>query len=292
MSQTDLRIDPLTGAYVVVTPWRQHRPNLPDGMCPFCPGGLETPARYDVLRLPNRWPGLLNGCHEVILHSPDHDSSFPALGADRSARVVELWSARTAALGSRDDVGYVFIFENRGRIIGATIDHPHSQIMAVSEIPPIPRSELAKNECDLCPDPGEELLVTSTGGWRASVPWAPSWPYEMLISPRGHVADLPAAGPVLRAGLAAILVECLTRLEGLFGPGAPYMLWLHQRPAGGGEWPAAHLHLHLAPVLRAPGVRRHLAAAELGAGVFFDPVDPREAAAQLRSAHHAGAVAS
>ena len=40
MSDADLRIDPLTGAYVVVTPWRQQRPNRPGGLCPFCPGGL------------------------------------------------------------------------------------------------------------------------------------------------------------------------------------------------------------------------------------------------------------
>jgi len=105
----------------------------------------------------------------------------------------------------------------------------------------------------------------------------------MRIFPHTHVADLPAAGPQLRTELAAILVDCLARLEQFFGPGAPYMLWVHQRPADGRDWPAAHLHLHLAPVLRAPGVLRHLAAAELGAGVFFDPVDPHQAAAQLRS---------
>jgi UDPglucose--hexose-1-phosphate uridylyltransferase len=283
MSETDLRIDPLTGACVVVTPWRQHRPNLPDGLCPFCPGGLEAPRPYDVLHIPNRWPALPNGRHEVILHSPDHNSSFPALGGSRSARVVELWSARTAALGSREDVGYVFVFENRGRMIGATIDHPHSQIMAFSEIPPIPKSELSKSNCDLCKDPGDRLIVTRRSGWQASVPWAPSWPYEMLIYPRGHVADLPTAGPRLRTGLGLMLVDSLTRLERLLGRDAPYLLWIHQRPASGHDWPSAHLHLHLAPVLRAPGVRRHLAAAELGAGVFFDPVDPQEAAAQLRN---------
>jgi Galactose-1-phosphate uridylyltransferase len=77
MSETDLRIDPLTGACVVVTPWRQHRPNQPDGLCPFCPGGLEAPRPYEVLHIPNRWPALPNGCHEVVLHSPDHHASFP-----------------------------------------------------------------------------------------------------------------------------------------------------------------------------------------------------------------------
>ncbi len=53
---------------------------------------------------------------------------------------------------------------------------------------------------------------------------------------------------------------------------------------GRGAWPAAHLHLHLAPVLRGRGTIRHLAAAEFGAGVFFDPVDPPYAAARLRAA--------
>jgi UDPglucose--hexose-1-phosphate uridylyltransferase len=283
MSEADLRIDPLTGACVVVAPWRQQRPNLPGGLCPFCPGGLEAPGSYDVLHIPNRWPGLPNGCHEVILHSPDHDSSFPSLGEDASARVVELWSARTAVLGSREDVDYVFVFENRGRMIGTTIDHPHSQIMAFSEIPPIPKSELAKSNCDLCEDPDDGLLVVRRSGWLARVPWAPSWPYEMVISPRSHVADLPAAGRRLRTGLGVILVDSLTRLERFLGRDAAYMLWIHQRPTSEDDWPAAHLHLHLAPVLRAPGVRRHLAAAELGAGVFFDPVDPHEAAARLRS---------
>ena len=79
-----------------------------------------------------------------------------------------------------------------------------------------------------------------------------------------------------------MLVEALTRIERLLGRDTPYMLWIHQRPTDGSDWPGAHLHLHLMPARRAPGVARHLAAAEFGAGVFFDPVDPRHAAAQLR----------
>jgi UDPglucose--hexose-1-phosphate uridylyltransferase len=284
MTEPGLRVDPLTGAHVVVTPWRQHRPKLPEGPCPFCPGGLEAPGPYDVLCVQNRWPALPGGRHEVILHGPDHGCSFLSLGATGAARVVEMWSARTAALGARDDVGYVFVFENRGRATGATIDHPHSQILAFGVIPPLVALELARSTCDLCAGPGDRQVVADHPAWVAHVPWAPSWPYEMLISPRAHVADLPSAGAPARAQLGGVLVDCLTRLETLLGRGAPYMLWIHQRPADGREWPAAHLHLHLAPVLRAPGVIRHLASAELGAGVFLDPVDPREAAAQLRGA--------
>ena len=287
MTDAELRTDPLTGAQVVVTPWRQQRPNLPAGPCPFCPGGLEAPEPYDVRHIPNRWPALPDGRHEVILHTPEHESSFPALGEHRTARVVELWSARTAALGSRADTAYVFVFENHGRAIGATIDHPHSQVMAFAAIPPIPAAELSAGSCHLCQDPDDGLLVTSLAGWQAAVPWAPSWPYELLIYPLSHVGDLPSAGPELRAGLAAMLVDALTRMQRLLGGDGqqvPYMLWLHQRPNDGADHPAAHLHAHLAPTLRAPGLARHLAAAEYGAGVFFDSVDPHQAAARWRSA--------
>jgi UDPglucose--hexose-1-phosphate uridylyltransferase len=284
MSEPDLRIDPLTGAYVILTPWRQHRPILPEGQCPFCPGGVEAPESYDVRYIPNRWPGLPAGRHEVVLHSPEHDSSFQLMGCAGAVRVIELWSARTAVLGAREDVDYVFIFENRGRLIGATIDHPHSQIMAFSLIPPIPGAELSKEVCDLCNPPDKELIVTCHPDWVASVPWAPSWPYEIILSPRVHVADLPAAGPELRAGLGAILVDGVTRLEALFGYGTPYMIWIHQRPTDGNDWPTAHLHLHLVPTMRGPGTVRHLSSAELGAGILFNSVDPGQAAAQLREA--------
>ncbi len=284
MSDAELRIDPLTGTKVVVTPWRQRRPNLPEGPCPFCPGGLEAPEPYDVRFIANRWPALPDGRHEVVLHHPDHRSSFVTMGEVRAAQVVELWSTRTAALGARPDVAYVFVFENRGRAIGSTIEHPHSQVMAFDLIPPVPATELSAPTCYFCPEPGDGLLVARREGWRAAVPWAPSWPYELLLSPDRHVPDLPAAGPALRQGLAAMLVDTLTRLDGLLGPDTPYMLWIHQQPTDGAEHPAAHLHLHLAPALRAPGTRRHLAAAEFGAGIFFDPVDPHQAAAQWRAA--------
>ncbi len=284
MSEPQLRIDPLTGTWVIVTPWRQDRPNKPAGPCPFCPGGLEAPCPYDARCIANRWPALPDGRHEVVLHSPRHAATFPELGAAGTARVIELWSERTAQLGARDDVSYVFVFENRGQAIGATIDHPHSQILALGAVPPIPLAELGSARCELCLPPADGLVVARHPAWLARVPWAPSWPYEMVIAPRRHVPDLPAAGQTVRAELGLVLAECLTRMERVLGQAEPYLLWIHQRPAGGGDWPGAHLHLHLAPVLRSPGTIRHLAAAEFGAGVFFDPVDPPAAAAALRSA--------
>jgi UDPglucose--hexose-1-phosphate uridylyltransferase len=62
----------------------------------------------------------------------------------------------------------------------------------------------------------------------------------------------------------------------------PYMLWIHQRPTDGGDWPEARVLLTIAPQLRAPGTPRFVAAAELGGGILFNPVDPADAARSLR----------
>jgi UDPglucose--hexose-1-phosphate uridylyltransferase len=280
---TETRVDPLTGAVVVVTESRQDRPNLPSG-CPFCPGGLESPEPYDVRWFPNRWPPMDGERCEIILFSPDHDANLGGLGAAGVRRVVDLWSERTATLSERDDVKYVLLFENRGPAVGASIDHPHGQLYAFDHVPGGPQRELRAEHCALCAsvDAGDRL-VGAAGDWQACVPWGPTWPYELLLAPRSHIADLPTTPAASRDELALVLSDALVRLDQLFEAPMPYMLWVHQRPTDGNDWPAAHLHIHVAPVMRQPGVMRFTAAGELGSGVWFDPVVPEAAAAALRA---------
>ena len=283
---TDYRIDPLTGAAVVVAERRQERPTLPDTGCPFCPGGLEAPEPYQVRWFVNRWPSMPDDRCEIVLYTPSHEASFASLGVEGAARVVELWADRTSALGARPDVDYVLVFENRGPEVGATIAHPHGQIYALDRVPSAPATELAAGACAFCQprDDGEDdLVVVERDGWRAEVPWAAAWPFELRVSPAAHLPDLPSARA--EAGvhvLAAVLVDALARLDQLFGSPAPYMLWFHQRPTDGRPWPNAHLHAHVAPLWRAPRVVRYVAAGELGSGTFFNPVAPEQAAARLR----------
>ncbi|MET0726739.1 MAG: galactose-1-phosphate uridylyltransferase [Acidimicrobiales bacterium] len=279
---TDVRIDPLSGATVVVVGFRQGRPNLPDG-CPFCPGGLEAPEPYEVRWFKNRWPPLPDGRAEILLFSPEHAASLAGLGVAGVRRVVDLWADRTVALGGREDVSYVFPFENRGPEVGATIQHPHGQVYAFDTVPAVPRRELQAPSCVLCDAVADDRIVTRVGGWWAAVPHAPMWPYELLMAPDDHLPDVPTASGAERDGFAAVLVDALTRLDQVFDGPMPYMLWVHQRPTDGGDWPSAHLHVHVAPLLRRPGVPRYVAAAEQGSGVWFDPVVPEDAAATLRS---------
>ena len=275
--------DDLTGADVVIVGSRQRRPNLPSSGCPFCPGGAEAPEPYDVRWFVNRWPAMPDGRCEVVLYTPDHDADLWSLGVDGVRRVVDLWADRTSALGGRDDVAYVLVFENRGPEVGATIAHPHGQIYAFDTVPPAARVELDGPECALCASDRGHVVVEDDD-WRAAVPAAATWPYELRLSPRSHVPDLPSLDPASRGSLAAVLVSSLHRLDRLFEARMPYMLWVHQRPTDGGAWSTAHLHVHVAPLLRAAGTPRYVAAGELGSGVFFNPVRPEDAAEALRSA--------
>ena len=290
-----IREDPLTGTPVVLVRKRQGRPNLrvdlPASECPFCPGGLEAPEPYLVSWFKNRWPPLPDGRAEIVLFSPEHDQSLGSLPHEQMLAVVELWAERTVELGSRDDIAYVLLFENRGAEVGATIPHPHGQVFAFDFVPPVPRSELASENCAIC----EELsgkgevgeshrarVVASAGGWQCWAVWAPTFPFELLVAPEDHAGDI--AGASGHDGLADVLRAGLGALDGLFGEPMPYMMWCHQRPTDGRPWPAAHVHFHIAPTHRAKGVTRYVASGELGSGVMFNPVDPDEAAVKLRAA--------
>ena len=283
----DLRFDELSGAPVLVSPGRQRRPDRPADDCPFCVGGLEAPEPYTAKAFPNRWPSFPDGRSEIVLYTPVHDRAFWQLGPAGVARVVDLWADRTAALGARDDVDYVLVFENRGTEVGATIDHPHGQLYALDRIADAALTELrrsARDGCPLCRRPPAELVVAEAGGWTAWVPRASAYPYGLLLAPDAHRPDLPALDRDLRDGLATLLADVLARFDRLFDRPLPYMLWIHQRPTDGGAWPEAHLHVHLVSPSRAPGSLRHVAAGELGSGMFVNPVAPEDAAAALRRA--------
>jgi UDPglucose--hexose-1-phosphate uridylyltransferase len=275
-----LSVDVHTGALTYVVGARQDRPNLPATGCPFCPGGLEAPEPYEVRWFANRWPAMPDERCEVVLYTREHDATFPSLGVGGARRVVDLWAERSAALGARADVAYVLVFENRGAEVGATISHPHGQIYAFDVVPDLPLRELERGT--VFDVPGERLVATAPG-WRAWVPSAPIFPYALTVVPDDEVPDLPSLSGPDRDGLALLLVELLGALDRLFDAQTPYMLWIHQRPFDGGDWPHARLHVEIVSPWRARGVTRYVAAGELGSGVFFNPVAPEEAARSLRA---------
>ena len=309
----ELRFDALTGEWVNIVGHRQARPNLPSEGCPFCVGGLEAPDPYDVRWFANRWPALspgpppdlrvdaldatsgtqpAAGACEVVLFSPEHDQSLASLPPEHVRKVVDLWAARTEALLARPEIEYVLVFENRGREVGATIDHPHGQIYGYPFVPPAPAAEMQHSDCMVCREldaeaRAKERIVTEVGDWVAWVPYASGYAYGVRIAPRTHVGSLPALDSRGRDDLARILIDVLGRFDRLWpapqpGYRFPYLLWFHQAPANADD--AWHVHAHIAPPLRAPGVLRYVASGELGSGTLSNPVVPEDAARALRDA--------
>jgi UDPglucose--hexose-1-phosphate uridylyltransferase len=294
----ELRYDSLTGEWVGIAGSRNGRPNLPATDCPFCVGGLEAPATYQTKAFANRWPmyapgdpveldpasghGPARGASEIVLYSPEHESTLATMGTAAVRRVVDLWADRTEELLARPEIEYVLVFENRGAEAGATIPHPHGQIYAFPFLPPVPRREAELAEahgCQLCRQGDEEAdgprVVSHLDGWLAYVPYASAWPYGALIVPEEQVAGLPELGDDARNGLATMLGDVLARYDRRFARRFPYMLWIH---------PGVHLHVHVAPPLRARDTMRWVAAGELGSGTFSNPVEPERAADELRRA--------
>lgn len=312
--QGELRFDPLTRDWVNVVGHRQQRPNLPDAGCPFCVGGLEAPEPYTVRWFPNRWPALgpgaaidldeavhdeitrvpAVGASEVVLFSPDHDQSLASLPLPQVRAVVDLWAERTEQLLARPEIQYVLVFENRGREVGATIDHPHGQIYGYPFVPPVPAREQAvarRHGCAVCAEVRRETaegtrVVTRAGDWVAWVPFAAGHAYGMRLASRTHMGSLRDLPNSSRDDLAALLVDALSRYDRLWPSEAtspfPYLMWFHQASAGNeDEW---HVHAHVAPPWRAPGLQRYLASAETGSGTLSNPVAPEVAAQALRDA--------
>jgi UDPglucose--hexose-1-phosphate uridylyltransferase len=322
IARGEMRLDPLTGDWVNIVGHRQTRPNLPSEGCPFCVGGLEAPEPYDVRWFANRWPALAPGApvdfgeievaigaeygpsgsvavpavgaSEVVLFSPEHGQSLAGLAHEQVRKVVDLWAERTEALLARDEIEYVLVFENRGREVGATIDHPHGQIYGYPFVPPAPAREVRHGDaaCAVCREVASEVeagarIVAECGEWVAWVPFASGYAYGMRFAPRTHVSSLPALDDRSRDDLARLLIDALGRLDRLWPTteGAdrfPYLLWFHQAPAHGGD--AWHVHAHVAPPYRAPGVPRYVASGELGSGTLSNTVVPERAAQALRDA--------
>ena len=276
----EMRRDPVLGTVVHVVGTRQKRPNLPSTGCPFCVGGIEAPDPYDVFWFENRWPAMDGGRCEVVLYTPEHDATFWSLGVEGARKVVDLWADRTRQLGSRDDVDYVLVFENRGAEVGATIAHPHGQIYAYDHVPSRQSRRLAGGwKPDTSPD---GRLVVEHGTWFASVPYAPTFPLAIDVAPHHQLTDLASMGDEDRTGLATILVDVLHRLDRIYDQPLPYMMWLNQRPTVREGYDDAWFNIEIVSPWRSEGVQRFIAAAEIASEEYFNPVIPEDLAARLR----------
>ncbi|MGI8492455.1 MAG: galactose-1-phosphate uridylyltransferase [Acidimicrobiales bacterium] len=328
MSQ--LRLDPLTGRWVVIAGERSERPyafvhrslpveDEPGRPCPFCPGHEDSnpPAvesygaegQWQVRVVPNRYPAFggneamvvthlgpvftqapASGIHEIFVLTPAHQASWPDLSDAHTALIMEVLRDRMAEHAEIPGLRYSQAVVNCGREAGASLEHPHGQLLSMPFVPGETSSELAgfarfQGNCLLCAvaDAEEEArhrvvfcddqLVVVTPFWSGT-------PYEMLVVPRRHSLhlyrssdeELAAVGRSIKLALIAVREQLGEVAYNVMFHSAPY------RVSGDYHW-----HVHILPKVTTRG------GFELGSGVLINVVPPERAADELRSSVTASA---
>ena len=304
---SEQRFNELRGEQVVYAIHRQDRTFLPARehcpLDPTRPGGPETeipvPA-FEIAVFDNRFPAFTapHGAAEVVVYTDDHEGSFGTLTPARAEGLMWVWRHRYLELGAREDIEYVFIFENRGVEVGVTLHHPHGQIYGYPFLPPVPALELAADArlggCAPCALLAEELsdgsrLLLENDAVLAYVPFAARWGYEVHVAMREHRASLAACSADELRLLAEALQSVVRGFDALFERPFPYVMAVHQAPTGGQAEDApgvggGHLHVEFYPPLRTAEKLKYLAGSEQGAGTFIGDMLPEESAAELREA--------
>ncbi|MCC7495581.1 MAG: hypothetical protein IT204_24740 [Fimbriimonadaceae bacterium] len=282
------------------------------------PGSPANGPVWDVRVVPNRFPALqvegqvdpravglfdaMNGvgAHEVIIETPRHDVDLSDLPPGHVEKVLTAYTERIRDLRRDLRLRYHCVFRNRGAAAGATLRHPHSQLIATPIIPALPKAKLAaarehfrrKERClfaDLIDQERRDgsRVVLESAHHLVLAPYASRSPFELVVYPLRQCHDFTLLTDAERADLAAVLVGVLRRVRAALGdPAYNYMLFnapsTSARPGRPDYWGTlAHdwrWHLEILP--RVTGT----AGFEWGTGFHINPVAPEEAAAFLRQA--------
>ena len=318
-----LRWDPTLREWVAYATHRQDRTFLPPAeYCPLCPtkpGGFPTEVpreSYDIVVFENKFPSLApdapepeeagtaltptapgRGVCEVVLYSDDHGSTLAGMSERRIENLVRVWADRYRELGTREEVAYVFIFENKGEAIGVTLHHPHGQIYGFPFVPPVPARELqaareyrertggACLHCEVLAQEHEDgrRVVAKGEHFTAFVPFYAHFPFEAHVYARRCASSIADLGAEERRDLASVLKRLLLGYDALFGFSLPYMMVMHQAPTDGENYEGiAHFHIEFYPPNRTENKLKYLAGSETGAGAFIMDVLPEKSAEALR----------
>ena len=295
------------------------------GFCPLCPGNENTtppevlsysgsaghqPNRpgWELRVVPNKYPALiiegnLNkegeglydrmngiGAHEVIIETPDHHETFTTLPPERMRKVFWAYRDRLVDLGQDPRFRYVMVFKNFGAAAGASLEHSHSQLIALPIVPRMISSELEgslsyykyKERCIFCDIIRQEInqdlrVVAQNELFIAIVPYAPRSPFEMWVLPKRHASSYLAMDDAHFTALSQIFSECMRRLDKCI-PGVPYNFVLHGAPLRSQPLEHYHWHFEIMPKLTM------IAGFEWGSGFYINPIPPEEAARFLKEA--------
>lgn len=276
--------------------------------CPLCPGGPEIAFSYEAAVFENRFPSFVAnpppvpdpddprfapsvGACEVVMFTERHEGNFATLTPAETARVIAVWMDRTRELWANPRHAFVMAFESRGAEVGATLSHPHGQIYAFGHLPPIIERRVAAlaehraahGACLSCAVVAEQRASTrvleANEHWTIGVPFAPRWPFEVHVRAVRHgLRRLAELGPDEARSLASALHGVVARYNDLFGFELPYMLIVHEAPAGAGDW---HLAVEFYPPHRSARLMKIRASVETATALFINDTLPELSAERL-----------
>lgn len=314
----ELRWHPLIKDWIMIASSRQGRPQMPKDWCPFCPGSGKVPENYDVYEYDNDFPALSQnppepddvandffkvrpayGKCEVILYSPGHTVTLPELPREHIRKLVDLWVERYDAMKADPKIKYVFIFENRGDVVGVTMPHPHGQIYGYSVMPKKLELELSSSKeyhdehggCLFCDMLKEELkfkkrIIFENEHFTCFLPFFTEYPYGVYIMSKQHLGAIDELDGAQRDALAQTLKETAGMFDSLFDYKFPYMMCMHNAPVNSGDTSGYyHFHIEFFPPMRAADKQKFNASSETGAWAYCNPTCPEEKAQELREAH-------
>jgi len=272
-----------------------------NGSAPNTPG-------WELRVVPNKFPALqvegtldrqpdgmfdrMNGigAHEVIIETPHHDRSLASMSEPEIERVLWAYRERIVDLKRDSRLRYILVFKNHGAAAGATLEHTHSQLIALPIVPDFLRQELSgarrhfevKERCVFCDVVHEDLLdgrriIQENADIVALAPYAPRFAFETWLLPRRHGARFEEAPRHEYESLARMLKSVLQRMDrALETP--PYNLIVHTSPFSEETGDFYHWHVEIMPKLT------RVAGFEWGTGFYLNPTSPEEAAQALRVA--------
>lgn len=321
----ELRKDPVLGRWIIIAQERGKRPTdfVVEGMthrggfCPLCPGNENTTPtevlsyrsdnnQWQLRVVPNKYPALVItgnldkegegiydrmngiGAHEVIIETPDHKADFGTLPLEQLVRIFYAYRDRILDLERDSRFKYVMVFKNHGREAGASLEHPHSQLVALPILPRMIVSELDgslshyryKERCIFCDIIRQEIreetrIICRNEHFIVIAPYAPRFPFEMWVIPRYHSSSYQDQGADSFYSLANIFSESIRRLKACI-PDVSYNFVLHTSPLRASSLEHYHWHFEIMPKLTT------VAGFEWGSGFYINPISPENAARYLR----------
>ncbi|MHA1342258.1 MAG: galactose-1-phosphate uridylyltransferase [Promethearchaeota archaeon] len=325
--ENEARFDPILKEWVLIAKNRSNRPLIGKNIekkkktwtCPFCPDAPEGAGNWIVKWVPNKFPSLKmnpnylfsdenivdgfyrmrpgKGKCEVILFSQDHNASFGDLYIENIIELIKLWVERfNATIEEDEELKYTFIFENRGKIIGVSISHPHGQLYSMPFIPPKIQKMVSSSkefyeknsECLHCKIINVEKangsrLIEENDNFIAFIPYFAKWPLEIHIYPKNHYSSIVKIPQSQYKEFATILKRVVMRLDGLYGFVMPYIMAHINPPIHSGNMDFFHYHIEIYPPYRDKDKLKYLAGVELGTNTIINPSNPSENAKLLRN---------